>query len=518
MALGEVLVERGIVPVPPVFERRGMSMSTVIGASIDLAAHRWDSLVAEIQSRSATIEDQGATTERLLRFVVIDLSLRIFALLRLSGLDPERPGTPLWAQENGGGKLLRELTTRAGLTREQLTDRLGVSSTSVDNWLDGKVRPTNDSVSALADVLASEMKDVTPDQLWLKIQRQFTFVALTDLLEPWVGRQRILELSTALVRFVWMITDDVRQMDRPSVDEVPNGEFDALRFGTADPATCTLLRNLSTVEPDEGWRQDILAATLDWSVLFQSVVAQTNPTRTSAGLAQEVMSRAPSGTDQPSLGEPPTSKDPARDAVSQLGNEADDVLRRLAQGELPSLVGMLEAGIERRRAIARNFPLSPLAHSELGSFLGMAGKNLGRRDLADEGIAECKVAAELLPDWDTPAVETGIILGNIGAYEDALGELERARSTLPEETPHLGFNMGYVLMKLSRHAEALEYFERVLEVRPDYALAFLHAAHCAFMLGDKWTGQRHAKTARRLGEPGAYNAWRAGAYSSRNER
>ena len=519
LALGEALVQRGLVPEPPVFKQHDVSMAIIIGVSIARAASRWDRAVARLQHRSARTVEQGATAERLLRFVVIDMAVRIFAILRLAGMEPEHPGTPLWAQENGGGKLLRELAARGGVKREDLAARLGTSTTSsVDNWFDGKVRPTNDSIEAISVVLAARIEDATPEDLALEIKRQFTFATLADLLVPWIGREKVIELTTALTRFVGLMAEDMRWMDRPPIDEALGVELDFVRLGTEGPEAGTLLRNLSVVEPDEIWRRDLLAATLDWSVLFEGIAAEVNPAQTSAGLAQDIGHVKSVGNTQPSLGEPPDDDDPARGAVSQLGDEGTDALRQLALGSLPSPVKMMRDGIERRRAIARSFPESPLAHSELGAFLGMVGKNLRQRDLIDEGLTECMIASELLPGWDLPVVEQGIILANFGAYEEALERLDRVRETLPDETLHFCFAKGYVLMELARYAEALEYLERVLEVRSDYAKASLHAAHCAFMLGDHWAGQRHAKTARRLGEPGTFIAWKHGLYSSRKRR
>lgn len=301
-------------------------------------------------------------------------------------------------------------------------------------------------------------------------------------------------------------------MDRPPIEEALGVELDFVRLGTLAPEAGTLLRNLSVVEPDEGWRRDLLAAALDWDILFEGITAEVNPAQTSVGLAQDI------GDAQPGLEEPPADDDPARHAISQLAYESTDALRQLAVGKLPSPVRMLRDGIERRRAIARSYPNSPLAHSDLGGFLGMAGKNLRRRDLIDEGLTECMIASELLPGWDLPAVEQGIILANFGELEEALKRLDHVRETLPEETPHFCSAKGYVLMELCRYAEAMEYLERVLVVRPDYAEASLHAAHCAFMLGDHWADQRHATTVRRLGKPGACIAWKKGMYSANKRR
>lgn len=513
-ALGQALVDREIVLETDAHRKRGVPMADLLAVAVAHAASRWDALIAGIQSRSATVDGRSIVAERMLRFVVIDLSLRVFALLRLSDLDPPPPRTSTWAKKNGGGTMIRQLVARAGLTRRQLADRLNVSKKSVDNWLDGRVRPENDSIVALAGVLAGRLKDITPDQLRLDIQRQLTFTAIGDLVESWIGRRRVVDLSTALVRFVWMITEDVRTMDRPPLDKVAGAEYRALQYGSDYLISHTLLRNLAVQVSDEDWRRDLLAATIDWEVLFQVEAGRANLPRTAAGLAQDAADVPSSTTAQPGLGEPPRDEDPARAAVTRLADEADEMLRRLGRGELDSAMRMLNDGIEVRRTIARNFPLSPLAHSELGSFLGMVGRNLGWDDLIDEGITECKIATELLPGWDTPAVEPGLILMNVGAYEEALEELVRARETLPVETPHLAFSMGYALMMLSRHAEALEHFVRVMEARPDYALASLYASHCAFMLGDNWAALRYAKAARGLGEPGAYLAWKRGTYAS----
>ncbi len=505
LALGAALVERGIVPVPPMFLQYDADIAVFIAASIARAAARWDTLLAVIQSRSSTIANPAMAAERLLRLVVVDLSLRVFALARLAGLEPPPPETPLWAQQNGGGKLLRQFTEQAGLTRDQLAARLEVSYTAVDNWLDSKNRPTPYHVAALAKELAGVAKTADARQREQTIQRQLTFAHLADLLEPGLGRERITELSAALVRFVRLITEDVRAMERPPLEKAAGMEIDAFRLGTDHIPSHTLLRNLALVERDAGWRRDILTAARDWRLPFQEIASQAGQPRSAAGLAQDVLDLS--------------FADPAAEALLRLADELPNSQYWLEDpGDLSQAFGRLERGIALRRAIVREFPLSPRAHYELGSFAGMVGKHLRfwgeGRGFIQEGISECKIAAALLPEWDAPAVEPGIILINIGEYAAALAELNRAQEVLPKATPHLLINTGYARMQLSQYAAALTNFEQVIAARPDYAMAYKFAAHCAFSLGDRRKGLRYAKRARQLGEPAVFNHWRQGNYPS----
>ena len=506
-ALGAALVERGIVPEPPLLLQYDADISVFIAASIERAAARWDTLLAVIQSHSSTIANPAMAAERLLRLVVVDLSLRVFALARLAGLEPPAPETPLWAQQNGGGKLLRQFTEQAGLTRDQLAARLEVSYTAVDNWLDGKNRPTPYHVAVLAKELAGAAKTADARQREQTIQRQLTFAHLADLLEPGLGRERITELSAALVRFVRLITEDVRAMERPPLEEAAGMEIDAFRLGTDHIPSHTLLRNLVLVERDAGWQRDILTAAGDWQLPFQEIASQAGLPRSAAGLAQDVLDLS--------------FADPAAEALLRLADELPNSQYWLKDPrDLSQMFEIFERGIALRRAIVREFPLSPRAHCELGSFAGMVGKHLRvwgggcGFGFIQEGISECKIAAALLPEWDAPAVEPGIILINIGEYAAALEELNRAQEVLPRATPHLLINSGYARMQLSRYAAALANFEQVIAARPDYAMAYKFAAHCAFSLGDRRKELRYAKGARQLGEPAVFNHWRQGKYPS----
>ena len=113
------------------------------------------------------------------------------------------------------------------------------------------------------------------------------------------------------------------------------------------------------------------------------------------------------------------------------------------------------------------------------------------------------------------AVELGIILTNFGLHQEAYDELELVANELPELTPHWRLVMGYVLTELERFSEGLEHLEEVIRARPDYALAYRYAAHCAFRSEDGRKGREYAKTARRLGDSTEFDAWQRGDYRAR---
>ena len=512
-SIGAAFVERSLAPEPKFLRRYGTTMSQLIGQAVENASRRWDHLLAVAQSRSVAVVDISEASEQILRMVVVDLAVRVFAFMRLTGVKPSCPVTPLWAMRNGSREFLRELAKRSGMTREKLADRLQVSDTSVDNWLDGKVRPTPNNVAALAEAVAIEDSEATKRRIERQIHNTFTLAEIADLLAKYVGRKRVIEISTALNRFIWLITNEIDQTKRPPIEENPTADLVALVHGTAHQSARDLVLILAENEAHDSWRRIFVYATLDWDIAIQSITARSGLGRSAAGLSQDLQDiKSPEKTSCKSNFVP----DPAHDAVQQLADEVDYSINEIAsRGGLAGLAQSLRHGIDRRKAIVDKYPLSPLAHFQLGSFLGMVGKHMGRRDLVDEGIVECRISSLLKPDWDGPAVEPGIMLANIGAYEAAQSELRRAEENLAKPTPHLQFVKGYVLMELNQFEESLKLLENVLNVRHNYALALKFAARCAFHLGDRRKGLRYAKAARRHGEPSEYEAWKNGRYPSR---
>ena len=505
-AMGQALITRGLAPETLEDLPDELPMASLAGMTLMMMSGEWDRLLAHIQGRSGKIADVGEAGAQLLRLVVVDLALRMFALVYLDLAGPPGTEPPAWVLENGIGTILRRHLRRAGLTRDQLAARAGVSRTSVDNWFDGKIRPSADSVAVLAEGLAS-VNGRDAGELQRELNRQFALASMADLLAAGIGRDRVIELTMKLAHFARVLSESP---DLPRLlGDKPRGIVrNLILFGSAGGSASALLSWLADRELDPTWQRDLLAAAAPWDHTFGHTAMMHTGSRSAAGLAQDISDMTGTVTEEDQYINEALKREASWHTDFAMGSNIDEEGLRF-------YLAKLQGSIDLRRSLVRRFPQNPLAHTHLGSFLGMVGKNFGKKGLVDEGVLECKIAAGLQPNWDNPAVEVGIILVNIGEGAAALRELEQAEGALPGPTPHLRFVKGYVLMKLERYSDALECLDTVIEERPDYAPAYDHAAHCAFKSGDRIKGLRYAKEARMRGMYAEHRAWKDGGYSSR---
>ena len=383
---------------------------------------------------------------------------------------------------------------------------MGVTKTSVDNWLDGRNWPDRSYIDSLAQVFTGDDPD-RARSLAAELRRQFALARLCDLLSELVGRDQVISAVEAVFGIAQGLTELKGIRSAPDKERQEIG-IHLLFHGCNSTLATDALWLLASNHPEGERKELILQAAWAWDIAFGQALGtvENRPRASAAGLAQDYLDVV-RGPDR-------ARAEAAREVISaELNRNAATFTPRapLTITELHPLHGMDGAVAVRRRLVER-FPDDPDAHAHLGSFLGMLGKNTGIRKFVDEGLLECRIASGLCPAWDMPAVEQGIMLANIGAYQEAFEELERVAQDLPALTPHWRFAMGYVLAMLKRFPEGLEHLEEVIAFRPDYALAYRYAAHCAFNMGNSRKGAEYAKTAHRLGEPAEYVAWRRGKY------
>ena len=505
LAFGQTLIDLGFVPVLSPHLPLQAPSAQVYADSLETAAGRWDAFMSQIQSESSWNVDTVTAGRCFVDLASVDLALRLCALNYVAGFNVSLPGTPLWAEENGIGRILRKHTAEAGLNRAQLAARLKVSETTVDNWLDGRYWPDRGYIDSLALEFADgDHGRASP--LAAELKRQFALARLCHLLSELVGRDRVISAVEAVSQFA----QDLSKLMGPRL--VPERKRHTmgtilLFAGCDSPLATNILLRMADGYPNGERKDAVRAAAWPWEAAFGLARAVgEGPKSFASGLAQDYLDVVD--------GSARTNAINVSEVIyKELSGHTASLTPNgpLSISELNPLFG-LEGGIAVRRRIVEQFPDNPEAHNQLGSFLGMVGKNTGIRRFVDEGLLECRIASGLCPAWDLPAVEWGIMLTNFGAHQEALEELEQVAQELPEPTSHWQFAIGYVLTELERFSEGLEHLERVITARPDYALAYSYAARCAFNTGDLRQGAEYAKTARRLGDATEFGAWQGGKY------
>ncbi|HTC19549.1 MAG TPA: tetratricopeptide repeat protein [bacterium] len=107
--------------------------------------------------------------------------------------------------------------------------------------------------------------------------------------------------------------------------------------------------------------------------------------------------------------------------------------------------------------------------AEAHTFLGWAYSNQGD---FNEAIEQCLRAIDTDPSFGNPYNDIGAYFIEQGKWEEAIPWLEKAvesRRYEPRHFPH--FNLGRVYLHLKKPDEALEEFNKALEILPDYTPA-----------------------------------------------
>ena len=407
--LGQALIDRGIAPQLPASLPLGVPSARVYGDSMEFAARRWDHFMSRIQSRTSWDVDIRAAGECFLRLSAVDLSVRLFALGRMADMEIRPTPAVLWSEENGIGKILRSQLAESGLTRDQLAAWMEVSTTSVDNWLDGRNPPDDRYVEPLARALARG-DEARAGLVARQLRRQLTLANLCEVLAGAVGWEGVVSAVETVHRLAGALSESASPTVRPEV-EAAILDSTLLIMGSESPMAWPLLTGLVGRLTDERSRADVLAAAKPWELAYGEMLMREGGTRKgAAGLAQDLLDVV----DTSSIEEIMAVGEAIR---SELSVDLFSFNSQVPEpGSLRHPFSYLDEALSKRRRLTARFPDSPEAHYQLGSVLGLAAKHTGQRELAEEGLLECRIASGLCPAWDGPAVERGIILTNIGDH------------------------------------------------------------------------------------------------------
>ena len=515
--VASVLVSNGVVPEVNALDKHGMSLTKLLSFVFAFQADRWDSLVGYMRGTSYPVTRTDLAPLPYLRFLVIDLALRITAIIRLAELPNLDEGTPFWVEEAGSGKLLLDLQLSCGqkkLTRERLAELLDVSDNTLDSWLAGNSRPSQENTQKISEILSAFLPE-PKEELKAILNRHYTLCTLSDMLAKQVGREAVIDLVKNLIRLTNDLLDGFKQFSKLPPDRAFAANVALLLFGTQFTSSEFLLRYLWRKETDPVWKADLQAAQKDWhrrlqldaqylGSFDQGVTWAQEKLGVSNTLAKRLMEEVVHSLqgDQTRM----SLDDLKGKTVIRVKGDAEFSARnRIIQAMQARAEGDNDTAIIHFRRAVELQPMNTEYHFQLGATLGQIGQ-------VEEGIQECWIASQLEPKWDLPRVEVGIILVNSGRHKEGLKQLEETATVLGEIGWHLAFSLGYARMKCDNPAGALEMFDKVLNDKPDHALALDCAAHCCFLTGDDKRGRELAKQALQLGASDTYRGWRAGKY------
>src|SRR5271170_5443408 len=136
----------------------------------------------------------------------------------------------------------------------------------------------------------------------------------------------------------------------------------------------------------------------------------------------------------------------------------------LQQAYRAQMAGELDHAISLYKNSLEKFPTAE-AHTFLGWTYHFQGK-------IEEAIAECKRAIEVDPDFGNPYNDIGAYLIDLKRYDEAIAWLERAIEAPRYEPRHYPyFNLGRVYYSKGMINRAREYFQKALNIEPEYTLA-----------------------------------------------
>jgi tetratricopeptide (TPR) repeat protein len=483
----------------------------------DLRA-RWDSACVRVRGGLLRGADLGPVMLTAAHLVVIDLAVRGGAWLVLIG----HPGVPrhkLLPGKPTAEVVMNFAIKESGRTAPELAAKLGIERTAIDAWRKG-ARPSDANLGVVSTLLAEGKPDWAAAAWWSLLRRYLTLAEIMKDLEivPWF-KGEVDDLWQSFWEIASGVALGIRTWGEDFEEEVwPRLLTGLVMWGSGYPASIPLLHNLRAETPP-AWQSDLvaghgwadrllLAAGLGKSLaevelpdnLPESVRELASDPQIREAVARHIL-----GGPTPELS-PPGRYDGWECVVIKNPPPIAAENRRMQAGVARSHGRFDEAIAHLRRAVEL-VPTHDSAHFELGAALWESGDIEG-------GLAECRIAAAVKPEWDLPQVEIGIIFLNAARYEEARAHLETVYAAAKTPSTHLKFNLATARWRCGAFAEGLALLEEVLsdEGYTSYPYALDQAAHCAFMVGDDVRGRAHAKRAHDLGCSVTYRRWAAGGY------
>jgi len=158
---------------------------------------------------------------------------------------------------------------------------------------------------------------------------------------------------------------------------------------------------------------------------------------------------------------------------SESGCATNQRSRQVADVHLKSAIVNIELG-QFTAALRELFEAKKLNPNdpEIHFYLGVAYWGRGLKNESFEAFSQ---AVELRPDYSEAYNYMGLICFEAGRYDEAIAYFKRALNNVLYDTPEFAlFNMGRAYRQKGEDLQALESFEKALQIRPNRILPLIH--------------------------------------------
>jgi len=526
----DTILEQGVLPpepLDPVFVCR-WGLKKVLVRAIDEYMQKWESVCSKLRYWNIPEHRRKDLLYSFCRPATIDLAYRIACYRYIAGLPKLDPSIPIWARHDGNTSLLKQMKTQCHgkVTDSTLAGEAGIrNEKTIVAWFKKGTRPNLSNIRNLAAAFSARIPGVSHDDISASLIRHYTIAAFCDRLSKAIDRDRVQLLAEALYFQVNRIMDFIENEDIPtSIEQQRLHWFLQFVGGASRSYHAPWLKHLVNTEADLDWKQDMVCVERDWVPrVFQSSLrfADEGVLERRPGINYLYINPHEVPPDGGYYGALMHKDDPngisaSIDYISSvyIDNDIDCEIMRWEGAGWDETDSESITENQFRKAVELS-PDNARDHLNLGVFLGLHGYLPTH---FEEGYQHCIEAINLQPTWELPWIETANILLHIGDATRALNLLNDSAVYIKRPSIRLIYTKAFGKMMNNEYEEALELFEKTIQMKPDFAPAFENAAFCAFRSGDKIKGNRYAKSARRLGISTTFDLYDVGKTKEKPNR
>ncbi len=504
-----------LIPLPGVLseaEGRGKDASVLLAYFLLNRARDWDRLRGAVSTLGTDYVHPEYVVSAVLRLFVVELSIRVSALLYAAGVKIDERDHWEWVDRRKRRSLFNSAIERVPGKRpslDEIAEHSQISDKTLDGWLYEGVRPRDDSLGLFSAYLANQIPDQSPVELELEFRFKLGIAALCDELAMHIDSSTIVDAAEALIRFVWQLTTWT-QRSMP-VARSKRVQTLSIGFATEDldsKATETPITYLLNREGSWVWRNLLIGFTSGPVVYLKLValLAGSDITRhgfarwqsEGHGVSQEALDFVANGLllDTETRVSDVAGGDSSIKPPEDRNDDFDDTLR-LVMADVGPMLRSPETSVTYVRQLLKSDPQSTFLHWRLGSALWVMGKTREAEDAF--WLATC-----FTPDWDVPWADLIISHVRDGRYERATEIVRTAVRHVVEPGAQFNFARGVCEAGLGNFDDARVFLNLAISDSPAHGAAYDLLARIAIETDRLRDGWKFAKEAQLLGYPDTF--------------